>query len=40
MRLPRHVPDAPALIAYKKIIDNGLELSKRAMTAVTMAEMR
>ena len=40
MRLPRHVPDAPALIAYKKIIDNGLELSKRAMTAVTMPEMR
>jgi hypothetical protein len=40
MRLPRHVPDAPALIAYKKIIDNGLEWSKRAMTAVTMPEMR
>jgi hypothetical protein len=40
MRLPHHVPDAAALIAYKKIIDNGLELSKRAMTAVTMPEMR
>jgi hypothetical protein len=40
MRLPRHVPDVPALIAHKKIIDNGLEWSKRAMTAVTMPEMR
>ncbi len=40
MRLPRYAPDVPAFIAYKKIIDNGMEWSKRAMTAITMPEMR
>jgi hypothetical protein len=40
IRLPRYAPDVPALIAYKKIIDNGMEWSKRAMTAITMPEMR
>ena len=40
MRLPRRVPDAPALIGYKKIIEDGMEWSRRAMTSRTMPEMR